>query len=79
MENFRDVEELVLRHGAGVKVADIDSLETQLRRLIRDSGYRRFLGARCASVFAVERSSVEEHMELISQSLYESQVQDRPD
>ena len=71
MENFKDVEEVVLRLSAGIKVKDASELETQLRRLIDDSAYRSFISQHCQQVFKEERNSVEEHIGLINQFLQE--------
>ncbi len=74
MENFRDVEALVLRYNAGIKVANAPELETALRRLIDSQGYRASIVRNCGKVFSQAHTSVEEHMELISQSLHERPV-----
>ena len=69
MENFKDIEEVVLRYSAGIKVTDALELETQLRRLIDDSAYRSLISGHCQRVFQEERKGLEEHIELITQFL----------
>ncbi|MGE5307479.1 MAG: 3-deoxy-D-manno-octulosonic acid transferase, partial [Deltaproteobacteria bacterium] len=69
MENFRDVEELVLGHRCGVKVRTPAELAAELRKLVHDEGYRQQLARRCPMVFREERKSVEEQMEMITRCL----------
>jgi 3-deoxy-D-manno-octulosonic-acid transferase len=69
MDNFRDIEEAVLRHRAGIEVTSASQLETELRRLIDDSAYRALLSRNCQEVFKEERKSIDKHIELITQFL----------
>lgn len=74
MENFRDVEELVLRSRAGIKVQTPRQLEAELGWLVNDSEWRAALGARCRQVFLAERTRVEEQMAAVTRKLHEYEV-----
>lgn len=69
MDNFLDVEEVVLEKGAGIKVADREELKQTLMRLVKDQALRRNLSSKCREVFQQERQSLEKNLKIVLQSL----------
>lgn len=69
MDNFLDVEEVVLEKGAGIKVADKEQLRQILLRLVKDEALRRNLSSRCREVFQQERQSLDKNLKIVLQSL----------
>ena len=55
MENFCDIEEVVLKKGAAIKFRDIDEFKIILLRLVKDVALRRNLRNRCLEVFEEEK------------------------
>ncbi len=69
MDNFKDIQEIVLEKGAGIQVNQPKELEEVLSRLIQDQALRNNLRNKCREVFASERKSIETNLELISRCL----------
>ena len=69
MDNFLDVEEVVLEKGAGIKVADRQELLQALTRLVKDEALRKNLSNKCQEVFQQERNSLEKNLGIVLQSL----------
>jgi len=69
MDNFLDVEEVVLEKGAGIKVADRQELLQALTRLVKDEALRKNLNNKCQEVFQQERNSLEKNLGIVLQSL----------
>ncbi|MBU2251529.1 MAG: 3-deoxy-D-manno-octulosonic acid transferase [Candidatus Omnitrophica bacterium] len=72
MDNFLDVEEVVLEKGAGLKVADRQELRQALMRLVKDEALRKNLNHKCQEVFQQERKSLEKNLGIVLQSLKKS-------
>lgn len=69
MENFKDVEELILSKGAALKVRDAFSLSEVLLRLIDDGALRNNLRIKCLDVFEEEKRGLEENLKIVLQCL----------
>jgi len=69
MDNFLDVEEVVLEKGAGIKVSDNQQLRQTLMRLLEDQALRTNLSNRCRAVFQQERESLDKNLKIVLQSL----------
>ncbi|MCF7907757.1 MAG: 3-deoxy-D-manno-octulosonic acid transferase [Candidatus Omnitrophica bacterium] len=69
MDNFLDVEEVVLEKGAGIKVEDKEQLRQVLLRLVKDEALRKNLSSRCHEVFQQERQSLDKNLKIVLQSL----------
>ncbi|MDD5195961.1 MAG: 3-deoxy-D-manno-octulosonic acid transferase, partial [Candidatus Omnitrophica bacterium] len=69
MDNFRDIEEAVLKRGAGIKANDANELKEILLRLINDNTLRDNLALRSLRIFSEERQGLEKNIEMIMRSL----------
>ncbi|MBP7088707.1 MAG: hypothetical protein KBB01_05350 [Candidatus Omnitrophica bacterium] len=69
MENFCDIEEVVLKKGAALKFKDIDEFKIILLRLVKDGALRRNLRNRCLEVFEEEKRSLDNNLSVIAKSL----------
>lgn len=69
MENFCDIEEVVLKKGAAIKFRDIDEFKIILLRLVKDAALRRNLRNRCLEVFEEEKRSLDNNLGVIAKSL----------
>jgi 3-deoxy-D-manno-octulosonic-acid transferase len=69
MENFHDIEEIVLDKGAGIKIRDAAELKEIILQLVKDERLRHNLGTRCREVFEQETKSVESNIKIISEYL----------
>jgi 3-deoxy-D-manno-octulosonic-acid transferase len=69
MDNFKDIEEIVLANGAGIKVNSKEQLQETLWRLVKDDVLRNNLVSGCEKVFQEERSSLKNNLQIILKSL----------
>jgi 3-deoxy-D-manno-octulosonic-acid transferase len=69
MDNFRDIEEIILTKGAAFKVKDSIGLCEVLERLIDDEALRGNLRLKCLDVFDEERKGLEENLKIILQCM----------
>ena len=69
MENFEDIEEIVLDKGAGIKVENAHDLREIILQLINNAALRKNLSERCQQVFQEEKRSLNKNMALISKCL----------
>jgi 3-deoxy-D-manno-octulosonic-acid transferase len=65
MENFSDIEKVVLDKEASLKVKDIYELKRVLQGLIENQAMRRALSSRCFDVFQTGKHSLDANMQLI--------------
>ena len=71
MDNFKDVEGVILTKGAALKVRDSASLGEILTQLIDDEALRNNLRLKCLDVFEEERKGLEENLRIILQCMQE--------
>jgi 3-deoxy-D-manno-octulosonic-acid transferase len=69
MANFREIEELVLRYGAGIQVGTPEELTSSLRTLITSAELRRILGLNGLKLLRDNGGATERHMEIIARYL----------
>lgn len=69
MDNFADIEDIVLSHGAGIKVSTPRELKDMILRLINDPALRKNLSAKCLEIFEKERMSLQKNLEIIRQCI----------
>jgi len=69
MENFQDIEEIVLDKGAGIKIENTHQLREIILQLINNKALRDSLSEKCRKVFTEEKRSLDKHIELISKCL----------
>ncbi|HIE36233.1 MAG TPA: hypothetical protein EYP89_03235 [Candidatus Omnitrophica bacterium] len=69
MDNFKDVEKVVLDKGAAIKVKNKEELQKVILVLIKDKILREKLRARCKEVFEEERKSLKINLEIISRCI----------
>ncbi|MFH1518948.1 MAG: glycosyltransferase N-terminal domain-containing protein [Candidatus Omnitrophota bacterium] len=69
MDNFPDVEEIVLAKGAGIKVRNREELGEILLSLVNDTALKNNLHNRCNEVFKGEKKSLENNLAIISKCL----------
>ncbi len=69
MDNFPDVEEIVLAKGAGIKVRSREELGEILLSLVNDVALKNNLNNRCNQVFEGEKKSLENNLAIISKCL----------
>jgi 3-deoxy-D-manno-octulosonic-acid transferase len=69
MDNFKDIEEIILEKGAGIQVKDGQELREVLLRLVKDEILRNNLQQKCLNVFDDERKSLEKNLEIILKCL----------
>ncbi|MCQ9205920.1 MAG: hypothetical protein NG737_06380 [Omnitrophica bacterium] len=69
MDNFLDIQEVVLKKGAGIKVATKNELLQVLSMLVNDRSLRENLQNRCRDVFEDEKESLENNLQLIFKCL----------
>ena len=72
MDNFPDIEEIVLEKGAGIKVRNAQELESVVLSMIGDMALKNNLGNRCQEVFEGEKKSLENNLEIIFKCLSEN-------
>ena len=65
MDNFKDIESIVLEKKAGLRVDNQEELKQSLLRLIKDDDSRSNLRNRCLEVFEKEKSSLDHNLEII--------------
>ncbi len=65
MDNFSDVEEIVLEKGAGIKVRNRQELEDIILNMVGDTALKNNLSTRCREVFEGEKKSLENNLEII--------------
>lgn len=65
MDNFIDIEEIVLDKGAGVKVRNREELAEVLLGLIIDTALKDNLSNRCREVFEGEKKSLNNNLDII--------------
>jgi len=66
MANFREIEELVLRYGAGIQVHTPEELTVSCRALITSSELRNVLGQNGLKLMRDNGGATERHMEVIT-------------
>jgi 3-deoxy-D-manno-octulosonic-acid transferase len=64
MQNFPDIEQEVLTHKAGIKVADINELKKEIIRLLTDSNYYNDLRYNAKKIFEEENEGLNETLAL---------------
>lgn len=69
MDNFRDVEEIVLSRKAGIRVKDAHELKNVFMKLIEDHNLRKDLSGRCLDVFREGKKDLEKNLEIILKCL----------
>jgi 3-deoxy-D-manno-octulosonic-acid transferase len=69
MDNFQDIEEIVLEKAAGIKLKNPQELKMVLSGLIKDQALRLNLRNKCLSVFEEEKKSLEKNLDLILKCL----------
>ncbi len=65
MDNFLDIEEIVLEKGAGIKVRSREELGEVLLGLVSDTALKNNLGNRCREVFEGEKKSLNSNLDII--------------
>lgn len=76
MDNFLDIEEIVLEKGAGIKVRDREELGEILLGLVNDTALKDNLRNRCQEVFDGEKKSLENNLDIILKRLTGKQTED---
>ncbi|MDD2897407.1 MAG: 3-deoxy-D-manno-octulosonic acid transferase [Desulfuromonadaceae bacterium] len=66
MGNFREIEELVLRYGAGIQVLDQEELTAACRNLITSADLRRILGQNGLKLLRDNGGATGRHMEALA-------------
>ena len=69
MNNFRDIEEVVLKRKAAIKVNNARKLKETLFTLLKDETSRDTLRNKCFKVFENEKKSLDKNLEIISRYL----------
>ena len=69
MDNFLDIEEIVLEKGAGVKVRNREELAEVLLGLVSDVALKNTLYNRCQEVFEGEKKSLGNNLDIILKHL----------
>ncbi len=69
MANFREIEELVLRYGAGIQIHNPEELTTSCRALITSAELRAVLGQNGLKLMRDNGGATERHMEVIARFL----------
>jgi len=69
MSNFREIENLLLKNNAGLKVLDENQLQEQIEILLEDENLRKELGNKALDVLLSNRGSVEKTLNLIVEVL----------
>ncbi|MFA5270884.1 MAG: 3-deoxy-D-manno-octulosonic acid transferase [Candidatus Omnitrophota bacterium] len=65
MDNFKDIEEVILSKKAGIKITDETDMENVLFALLNDKKKREELRLNCLDVFAGEKKVLEENLKII--------------
>jgi len=65
MDNFKDIESIVLEKKAGLKVESQEELKQALLKLVKEEKSRTDLRNRCLEVFEKEKSSLDHNLEII--------------
>jgi 3-deoxy-D-manno-octulosonic-acid transferase len=65
MDNFKDIEEVVLDKGAAIRIRNKEELQKVILTLVKDSALRKNLEMRCKEVFEEERKSLKMNLEII--------------
>jgi len=65
MDNFTDIEEIVLEKGAGIKVRSREELGEVLLGLVSDTALKNNLRNRCREVFEGEKKSLNNNLNII--------------
>jgi len=65
MDNFLDIEEIVLEKGAGIKVRSKEELGEVLLGLVNDTALKDNLRIRCREVFEGEKKSLNSNLDII--------------
>lgn len=66
MENFREIEALVLHYGAGIQIRTADELAATCRALITSAELRRVLGQNGLKLLRDNGGATERHMDIIA-------------
>jgi 3-deoxy-D-manno-octulosonic-acid transferase len=69
MENFKDIEKIILSNGAGIRIKNQAELKEKLLQLIDDNSLRKEISLHCAQVFEQERKSLDENLKIILKCL----------
>lgn len=71
MHNFSDIEEIVLKEKAGIKIDNRRMLKETILKLLTDEKLRETIQKQCLKVFEQEKESVEKNYQLIMKCLCE--------
>ncbi len=69
MDNFREIEEVVLKEGVALKMADIDEFKETLTELIQNEELRKSYSNKCLSFLEHGKEGMEKNFQLISNSI----------
>ena len=69
MDNFKDIEQIVLDKKAGIKVKDAAELKKVLFELVNEESQRNYLRSRCLEVFEQEKAALGKNLEIIIKSV----------
>lgn len=69
MDNFREIEEVVLKEGVALKMADIDEFKETLTELIQNEELRKSYSNKCLSFLEHGKEGLEKNFQLISNSI----------
>ncbi|MBU1627691.1 3-deoxy-D-manno-octulosonic acid transferase [bacterium] len=67
MSNFREIENILLKNDAGIKVVDSKELEYQLTRILESKQLRTDLGKKAFDVLQANKGSTDKTLDLISE------------
>lgn len=70
MDNFPDIEEIVLNKSAGIKVSDAQKLKEVVSELVKDRALRDNLRGKCIEVFEEEKRGLEKNLHIILNCLH---------
>ena len=66
MNNFKEIEEVVLENEAAVKVKDRDELKFYIEKILLDDSFRKKLSGSALNVFKRQRQILEDNIEIIT-------------
>jgi 3-deoxy-D-manno-octulosonic-acid transferase len=73
MSNFREIENILLKNNAGIKVEDSSDLESQLSKLFRLKELREDIGKKAFDVLQRNRGATDKTLEMINEILCENE------
>lgn len=65
MDNFREIESVVLEKNAGIKVHAVKELQKVMERVVNDNALRRELSTNCSKVFEYGQGSLKKNIDII--------------